>query len=129
MSDQKRNVIEIWEPTYRLKPKDSERFVPIDVRNVIQEVVERKLKKQKYEDEKCKALTMEVCAEIKEEVKKLSIPRYKIVVQGTIGESKGQGAFVASRCLWDHETDNCATFNFQNQYIFCVVMVFGLYLE
>ncbi len=44
----------------------------------------------------------------------LNIPRYKIVVQVTIGEVKSQGVRVASRCLWDTESDNYASYSFKN---------------
>jgi hypothetical protein len=52
-------------------------------------------------------LTSSPCAE-------LECPRYKYVVQVFLGENKGQGARVASRCLWDTETDNYATFSYKN---------------
>ena len=44
----------------------------------------------------------------------LDLPRYKIVVQVTIGERKHQAIQVASRCLWDSKTDNYASASFQN---------------
>ena len=46
-----------------------------------------------------------------------------------LGEVKGQGAYIASRCLWDTDTDNYAAFSMKNESLFCVIMVFGLYLE
>lgn len=124
-----RQVIEIWEPTYRMKPKDSERFVPSEVERIIVQIMEAKLKNATFDDTQCKVIALELCAEIKEKVKALNIPRYKIVLQSVIGEVKGQGAYVASRCLWDTETDNYASFSFQNSSMFCTVMVFGLFLE
>lgn len=42
------------------------------------------------------------------------MPRYKLVVQVTIGESKHQGAFIASRCLWNPATDNYCTLEYKN---------------
>lgn len=44
----------------------------------------------------------------------LRIPRYKVVVQVTLGELKEQGIRVASRCLWDPSTDNYASAGFKN---------------
>jgi hypothetical protein len=32
-------VIEVWEPTYRMKPNDDERFVPKEVEAIIKEVM------------------------------------------------------------------------------------------
>ena len=51
----------------------------------------------------------------------LHIPRYKIVLQSIIGEVKGQGTYVASRCLWDSETDNYASYAFRNVSAACVL--------
>jgi len=44
---QQRQVIETWEPTFRMKPKDDERFVPTAVEKIIKESMEKKLKKSK----------------------------------------------------------------------------------
>lgn len=42
------------------------------------------------------------------------LPRYKIIVQVVLGEMKNQGVRVASRCLWDTDTDNYASVSFKN---------------
>jgi len=42
------------------------------------------------------------------------MPRYKIIVQGTLGQMKDQGVRVASRCLWDTSVDNYASTTFSN---------------
>jgi len=34
------------------------------------------------------------------------------VVQVVVGENKSQSARVASRCLWDTDTDNYASYSF-----------------
>jgi hypothetical protein len=47
-------------------------------------------------------------------VAECNLPRYKIIVQSTIGQLKDQGVRVASRCLWDTSVDNYAAVNFQN---------------
>jgi hypothetical protein len=122
-------IVEIWEPTYAMKPALNERFLPANVEQIIKTCMEKKLRKQKFEDQVCKVLAVELCSEIKEKVKELNIPRYKVVLQSVIGEVKGQGAHIASRCLWDTETDNYASFSMRNSSLFCTVMVFGCYLE
>jgi hypothetical protein len=81
---------------------------------IIRDIMDKKLKKAKFDDQKCKVLALELCTEIKEKVKDLNIPRYKVVLQSVIGEVKGQGAYIASRCLWDTETDNYASFSMKN---------------
>eukprot|EP00043_Microstomoeca_roanoka_P010371 m.98481 g.98481 ORF g.98481 m.98481 type:complete len:77 (+) comp14874_c0_seq3:480-710(+) len=57
----------------------------------------------------------------------LNLPRYKFVVQGTIGEQRGEGAKVGARCLWDSDTDNLAQDVFVNDSLFCVVAAYGVY--
>ena len=40
--------------------------------------------------------------------------RYKLITQVTIGEMKGQAMRIGSRCLWDVNTDHCASDVLQN---------------
>ena len=47
----------------------------------------------------------------------------------TIGSVEGQGIRVASRCLWDHETDSYASATFKNATLFAIATVFGIYYE
>jgi tctex1 domain-containing protein 2 len=44
----------------------------------------------------------------------MNIPRYKIIVQGTIGQLRDQGIRIASRCLWDVSTDNYTSVSYTN---------------
>ena len=53
-----------------------------------------------------------IADQIKMQVKALNIPSYKIVVQTVIGEITGQGVRVASKCLWDDQNDNLASFTY-----------------
>lgn len=38
----------------------------------------------------------------------LKLPRYKYVVNTTIGEQRGAGVKVGAKCLWDSDTDQLA---------------------
>ena len=67
--------------------------------------------------------------EIKQSVKQLSIPSYKVVVQTVIGQLNGQGVRVASKCLWDEQNDNYSSFTYTNSALFCTGIVFGIYYE
>ena len=76
------------------------------------------------------SLSKDVADKIKEKCKaSLDIPRYKIVVQVTIGQMNNQGVKIPSRCLWDTATDNYASVSFRNQQIWASAIVFGLYTE
>jgi hypothetical protein len=65
----------------------------------------------------------ELSDQVKDRVKELGYLRYKLLVQVTIGEKKGQGIRLASRCMWDTSTDNCASESFETEAIFCVAQV------
>ena len=49
--------------------------------------------------------------------------------QTVIGQVKGQGVRVASKCLWDEPNDNYSSFTFSNHSLFCTTIVFGIYFE
>ena len=59
----------------------------------------------------------------------LNFPRYKIIVQVFVGQQKQQGIRVASRCLWDTETDSVGSYTYNNDSLWATVMVFGLYVD
>jgi hypothetical protein len=46
-----------------------------------------------------------------------------------LGEIRGQGVRVASKSLWDKNTDNFASYTYSNDRIFCTAMVFATYHE
>jgi hypothetical protein len=49
------------------------------------------------------------------------MPRYKICVKVIIGELKGQGVKIASKCLWDPIFDNFA--NYQYSHVFYIYFI------
>lgn len=54
--------------------------------------------------------------------------RYKLVVQVVLGEIKGQGLKIASKCLWDPNFDNWASYTFTNVIIVIEAELTGVYL-
>ncbi|CAE7784335.1 tctex1d1-b [Symbiodinium sp. CCMP2592] len=122
--------VHVWENTYIMAPKDDEKMLPSKVTAVIKNVMEGYLQDKEYAVEDAKAWTLDLSNEIKASVKQdLNIPRYKIIVQVVIGEQASQGIRVASKCLWDVNSDNWASYTFENQSLFAVGMVFGCYYE
>jgi len=112
------------EPTYELGPSEKEKFNRKAVEDIVSNLFEEKLKGVVYDDEKAKALTLMISNEVKGRIKEeLQYPRYKIVVQTVIGQVKDQGAYVTSRCLWDHEKDNYASQWFQNVSFFLIRII------
>ena len=116
-------------PTYRMEPREHERFYPAKVRTIIENVIKAKLDGHEFDQQKHKQWAEAIVVEIKEQTKQLSIPSYKIIVQCVIGQVMGQGVRVASKCLWDHENDNYASYFYENASLFCTGIVFGIYYE
>ena len=92
-------------------------------------MITRNVQDQEYDQAAAKTWVENIVRQIQTNVKQLSIPAYKIVVQAVIGQVAGQGVRVASKCLWDEANDNYATFTFTNHSLFCTAMVFGIYQE
>jgi len=63
------------------------------------------------------------------QVKGLGYERYKLIVQVTLGQKKGQAMRLVSRSLWDTSTDNYATTYYENDSLYCVCQCYGLYIE
>ncbi|CAB1120999.1 unnamed protein product [Ectocarpus sp. CCAP 1310/34] len=72
--------------------------------------------------------TKRICDEIKNGLKEMNLPRYKYVVQVVIGEQRGEGVRMGSRCFWDSETDNVASETYVNDSVFCVATAYAVYL-
>ena len=116
-------------PTYRMEPREHERFYPAKVRSIIEQVIKAKLEGKEFDHQKHKQWAEAIVVEIKDHTKQLNIPSYKIVVQCVIGQVLGQGVRVASKCLWDEANDNYASWTYENASLFCTGIVFGIYYE
>lgn len=124
------NVIEIIMPTYILKPDETEKFYPSQAKKIADRVIHEELDEKEYDEEDAKDWCLNICDKIKAAVKtECNVPRYKIVVQVTIGQMRDQGVRVTSRCLWDITTDNYASISYQNETLWCSALVFGIYTD
>mgnify|MGYP006094022251 CR=1 FL=1 len=74
-----------FENTYRLEPKESDRFYPSKIRSLIQQIVTSSLQDKEYDHVAAKTMAEKIADEIKVAVKAQSIPNYKVVVQTVIG--------------------------------------------
>ncbi|KAI9362527.1 Tctex-1 family-domain-containing protein [Zopfochytrium polystomum] len=117
----------VYENTYKMKP--DKKFQSEPVRRLAEEILGSSLAKAKYNAETSPELAKKIANEILAAVNKLEYERYKVVVDVTIGEFKGQGIRVASRTLWDTSTDTYASASFRNASLFAVAIVFGCYFE
>ncbi len=91
------------------------RFYPSIARNICESVTNEVLDGKSWSGEEETVWTVQIADQVKARVKQeMAIPRYKIVVQVTLGEMRNQGIRVASKCLWDADSDNYASYSFQN---------------
>lgn len=123
-------VIEVILPTYKMKPSEDEKFYPSQVRAICDRVLKNHLEGKEYDDDLAKEWICLVGNAIKSDIKTtLNVPRYKIIVQVTIGQLKNQGVSIASRCLWDIHYDNYASCNLTTPTLWANAMVFGVYTD
>mmetsp|Transcript_10136 Transcript_10136/g.9085 ORF Transcript_10136/g.9085 Transcript_10136/m.9085 type:complete len:133 (+) Transcript_10136:30-428(+) len=104
--------------------------VPISLmKEIMSSVISNKLYNfNQYDAEKANESVKSISEQIKQKLKSLGYDRYKYVVQVIIGERREQGVRTGTRCFWDSGTDNQATETFTNDYIFCVAIVYAVYL-
>ncbi|KAK4872678.1 hypothetical protein RN001_014707 [Aquatica leii] len=114
--------------TYQIKPALEDKFKENPVKEIIRSVLTSKLVGKYYDSDNAKKWTISIANDINSKVRELKMKRYKHIVQVIIGELKGAGVKCGVRCLWDSETDGYTSDTFMNETIFCVVVVFAIYL-
>eukprot|EP00002_Diphylleia_rotans_P001737 TRINITY_DN1097_c0_g1_i2.p1 TRINITY_DN1097_c0_g1~~TRINITY_DN1097_c0_g1_i2.p1 ORF type:complete len:131 (-),score=33.73 TRINITY_DN1097_c0_g1_i2:276-668(-) len=130
MADDYQPIEKVYENTYLTKPKEGTKFHQTRVTLLLRELLDARLRSEKrYDPARHSAMSKDLSNEIQAKVKEMGFQRYKIITYVFIGENRGQGIRFGSRCLWDTDTDNCASEFYQNQAIFCSATVFGLYYE
>ena len=119
---------EQYENTYQLEPKVTQRFPTKKTEDIIKSVFQSNLIDQKFgEQDLTTHLTELIRLQVKQELGKDS--RYKIVVLVLMGSIAGQGAQVASRCLWYPQFDKFASYSYKDENLFAVGTVYGVYYE
>lgn len=113
--------------TYLIRPNHQDKFKPAVVKECIREIVRERLTGLRYDPEEVQKLSHSLADSIKDKVKKAGFDRYKLAVQVVIGEQRGQGVKMSTRCFWDADTDSYAEDVFITDNLFCVVAVFGSY--
>ncbi|XP_022101751.1 tctex1 domain-containing protein 1-B-like isoform X2 [Acanthaster planci] len=119
-----------FENTFKMAPDPGTRFVPGEVEKIARQVLEANLtEKTRYEPRTCAIFTQRIAEEIKMRVKELKIPRYKIACQVFMGSVSGQCQRMVSRAVWNTDTDNFATWTYQNNSLYAVALVHCTYYE
>jgi hypothetical protein len=122
-------IIEVMMPTYAMNPSETEKCFPSDAKKICQRALQAQLDNVVYDEESAKEWILDIGNVIKDGVKSLGIPRFKVAVQVTIGQMRGQGVSVASRCLWDIGNDNYTSTNYTNETLWANAMVFVIYTD
>jgi hypothetical protein len=133
-------TVDIVLPTYIQSPSDNEKFYSSRVEKIANDILEHEFELAKVNEkwiedwndfgDDVEELSKDIADKIKEKCKEeLNLPRYKLIVQVTIGQKKDQGARVTSRCLWDTSTDRYASTSYQNAHVWVSVLVFGMYTD
>lgn len=119
------------ENTYSLGPQNNQKFSRSKVGDVVENILKNCLMDTKYEPNKCKKLVQEVSEEIKRNVKSMVYMRYKIVVNLTIGQNRSNenSLIMASRALWNTDTDNECTVHFKNESLYATATIFAVYFD
>lgn len=115
--------------TYSTRPSYKDKFCPLKAREIMKNIVEPILIEEKYQGRTAVSQhTLDIAESIRNALKDEYTNRYKVMVQVIIGEKQGQGVRMGSKCFWDSDTDNVASYSFMNDYIYCVVIAFASYL-
>ena len=117
------------ENTYKMAPDSGEHIATSKVERIAQQVLEKEIGNQTYDSYKVGDMACTLSAKIKEKVKELNFPRYRIICQVVITQVTDQGLEATSRCLWDTSCDNFAAVSYKNESIAAIAMIYGVYLE
>lgn len=102
------------------------------VREAVTEVIQKYMTKEgPYNPKNGKRLALGLSEIIKDRIKDMQFPRYKLVVQVVIGELGEQGLEVASQTMGDPRADDFCVVDLKDgkKNWFCTALIFGVYYE
>lgn len=119
----------LYENSYRLQP--SCKFQSTAAQTVINDILEKYLKDEKYDPNASAQMAKTLSQIIKDGVKDLNYESYKIVCVVSIGQMlEGEvGVLQTSRCVWDTNWDTFASGFFKNKTLYGVATVYAIYQE
>ena len=118
-----------YENTYIMTPNKPFIGNLTKVKEIIMDVFQSTLKDKNYDSKKCSDYCQSLSETICQRVKKLGFDRHKIVCVVNIGEKRGQGIRIASRCLWNQSYDDFVDGLFEGKDLYAVAVVFCTYQE
>ncbi|NXW54530.1 TC1D4 protein, partial [Eurystomus gularis] len=117
------------ENTYRMGPDEGCKFNAWRVQRVLEGVLASTLGTMLYSPQGSASLAQSLVELLQSQAKEVVPPRYKLVCQVLLGQQGQQSLLVASRALWDPESDSFASATFSNASLFAVAIVHGVYFE
>jgi hypothetical protein len=117
------------ENTYRMRPDEDKGFSVAKVEKCVKELFEDEFEDVVYSHDTCSKLSCEISERVKERVKELNFPRFKIAVNVMVGQVDDQGMEVVSRCVWDDKIDSSVCVTYKNKSLFVIALIFGVYFE
>lgn len=116
------------EKKLNIRPSPDQKFDSAGVKAALMELVSEELGDKGYDYIYAPDWTKSLSRKIHDKLKSLvAYHRYKFAVQVVIGEKHGQGMRAASGCLWDENTDGCATIVVSKETMYCIVSVYAVY--
>ena len=116
---------------YEIRHKLIVKFTKEKVYDIIKNILDQKMEqmKERYNHEQAAQLNKEITDTIRDELKddKLNFKRYKILVHCIIGEKKGQGIKIGSRCMWDTTCDSAVSASWENEFTYAFCVAYGVY--
>lgn len=86
------------------------RFRRKHVSRIISECLAKELEGKEFDEADAKQWATQVADAVRARIgAECRFPRYKLVVQAFVGQQRLQDVRIASRCLWDNDTDNHAS--------------------
>ena len=112
------------------EPKEFDKFYPSKAQELIKSTLEQNLRGYEFDVASLPLKTDELTKTLRDAVRNWSSQtRYKYVVQVVLGEIKQQGLKITSKCLWDVNSDNYASYTFRTETYYCTALVFACYNE
>ncbi|NWW44315.1 TC1D4 protein, partial [Pedionomus torquatus] len=117
------------ENTYRMGPDEGCKFNAGQVQRVLEVALAGALRTTVYSPQGSAPLAQSLAELLRSQAKEVVPPRYKLVCHVLLGQQGQQSLLVASRALWDPESDSFACVTFSNASLFAVATVHGVYFE
>lgn len=131
MSKSHKKLSQEAEKKYDIRPHLRDGFSKKTILELIQTTLDNKIRERmpdKYNHEEAIKLNKEICDSIRDQLKeKESCKRYKIFVHCIIGEKKGQGIKIGSKCLWDSYLDRAVSAKWENEHTYAFCIAYGFY--